>query len=392
MRRRLLLLGAVLGLVLPAAAAWADGLQQRVDRAIERGLTALVERQGEDGSWTAEPGPAVTALVLEGLYAEPGFGVSHPAGERGLAYVLSFVKEDGGIHGGFLQNYNTAICLAALASVADREGVAEIIKGGHDFLRGLQWAGQVDPRGEVVTEVHPYYGGAGYGGKGRPDLSNTATMLAGLHASGLDAEDEAYQRAVVFLTRVQAVPENDLFDAEVLPRDGGFIYATSVNLDLIGVPESKANPEKIDEALAGQPVSGLRGYGSMTYAGFMSYLYAELDRDDPRVRAAYRWLGEHYTVERNPGMPAGYELDGLFYYYLVMARSLSAWGEMTIDAPEGERKWAVDLSEQLLAMQGEDGLWRNESTRWLEGDPNLATAYAVQALQAARPWLDGDDE
>ncbi|WP_428390029.1 hypothetical protein [Mucisphaera sp.] len=371
----------------------ADALAEEVDAAIERGLGYLIERQAEDGAWTREPGPAVTAMVLEVLLAEEGYGIEHPASEKALAYVLSFVREDGGIHGGFLENYNTAIVISALAPLSYREEIGRIIDRAHDYLRGLQWSDQVDPQGEVVTETHPYFGGAGYGGSGRPDLSNTSIMLMGLKRSGLDSEDVAYQRALVFLTRLQGVAENDLYGAEVLPRDGGFIYATSVNLNLIGVPESKASQDQIDEAIAGRAVSGLRSYGTMTYAGFMSYLYAELDRDDPRVRAAWGWLRENFALTRNPGMPEAQAAEGLFYYYLVMARALSAWGEARIETLGGERAWARDLAAQLISIQAEDGSWSNETPRWMESDPNLATAYSLLALQEARAWLEaGSDE
>ena len=64
----------------------------------------------------------------------------------------------------------------------------------------------------------------------------------------------------------------------------------------------------------------LRSYGSMTYAGFKSLIYAGLTEQDPRVQAAYNWLRTHYTFDRNPGVGQ----QGLFYYYLAMARALRA--------------------------------------------------------------------
>ena len=50
----------------------------------------------------------------------------------------------------------------------------------------------------------------------------------------------------------------------------------------------------------GKPM--LRSYGSMTYAGFKSMLYAGLSADDPRVQAAAGWISKHYDVKSNPGM------------------------------------------------------------------------------------------
>src|SRR5690606_7086658 len=107
-----------------------------------------------------------------------------------------------------------------------------------------------------------------------------------------------FQRAMVFVSRCQAVEGNDLLDGKA-ELDGGFIYTTSVDRDHVGVPQSMANPEQVDEAKQGRPVSGLRSYGSMTYAGFKSYVYAQLDRDDPRVVAAHDWIRRNYTLDRN---------------------------------------------------------------------------------------------
>jgi len=46
----------------------------------------------------------------------------------------------------------------------------------------------------------------------------------------------------------------------------------------------------------------LRSYGSISYAGLLSYIYAQLKRDDPRVVAALDWLKANYTLDENPGM------------------------------------------------------------------------------------------
>ena len=241
-----------------------------------------------------------------------------------------------------------------------------------------------DPTGEPVTPDHPFYGGAGYGNHGRPDMSNTQFLVQALHDAGVDPDDEAFQRAVAFLDKCRNVDANDTYSPGALSNDGGMIYATSIDKDHIGVPESKANPQEMDEALKGQPVSGLRSYGSMTYAGFKSFLYADLDRDDPRVSTALDWIKRNYTLEQNPGMPEPIELQGLYYYYLAHGRALEAWGEPTLDtASEGEVDWATNLIDTLAARQREDGSWVNDADRWMEGDPSLVTAYALLALQAA---------
>lgn len=350
---------------------------------ITQGVAYLKSTQNPDGSWMPEPGPAVTAMAVAALIESGMVKSSDTHVEKGLAYILSHVQEDGGIHGGVLANYNTSICLSTLALVRDRPGMEDTIKRAQDFLRGLQWAGQPDENGDAIDEAHPFFGGAGYGRHGRPDMSNTQFMLQGLHDSGLDCKDPAFIRAVVFISRCQGIDSNRMF-GELIEKDGGFIYATSISKDLVGVPESKANPEMMNEALMGKPVSGLRTYGSMTYAGFKSYLYAELAPDDPRVAQALNWIQHHYTLDANPGMPDSVKLQGLYYYYLTFARALQAYGQATIQTADGvEHDWANDLVDALKSRQREDGAWTNEADRWMEGNADLVTCYALLALESA---------
>lgn len=380
----LLVLPAMLIITLTRPAhALDDEHWRKAQRAIERGIAYLRTTQHDDGSWTPEPGPAVTALAITPMLDRPDIAADDPTVARAIRYILSKAQPDGGIHDGMLANYNTAIAVAALARVNDRPDVAQAIADAQQFLRQLQWHDQAGPGGEPIDAAHPFYGGAGYGHHGRPDLSNTQMMLEGLYQSGVDCNDPAFQRALVFIRRCQGTASNDMFADQIEP-DGGFIYATSIDKEHVGVPQSMASPELIDEAKAGRAVSGLRTYGSMTYAGFKSYLYADLDRDDPRVVDALGWIRNHYTLERNPGMPEAVDQQGLYYYYMTFARALDAWGATTLTTADGQpRDWANDLIDALVARQREDGSWVNDADRWMEGDPNLVTAYALIALSEA---------
>jgi len=369
---------------LPAPAADPENPFEHGRSAMRRGIAYLVANQRDDGAWSPDVGPAITALALRALLDDPQTPDEHPAVRKAFRYVLDRVRPDGGIHEGMLPNYNTAIALSAISRRPDRPGVREAMEGAVEFLRGLQWQeGMEDPQGQPITRSHPYYGGAGYGKHGRPDLSNTQIMLQGLYDAGVPADDPAFQRALVFVHRLQGV-ESNAMHGEKIVNDGGFIYATSINSDRIGVPESKASPEMIDEGKAGRAVSGLRTYGSITYAGFKSYVYANLTSEDPRVAAAIDWIRRNYTLEKNPGMPEALQNHGLYYYYLTFARALDAFGADTLTGAEGQvHPWREDLVRALAARQNEDGSWTNTASRWMERDPNLVTAYALIALQAA---------
>jgi squalene-hopene/tetraprenyl-beta-curcumene cyclase len=130
-----------------------------------------------------------------------------------------------------------------------------------------------------------------------------------------------------------------------------------------------------------------RSYGSMTYALLKSYIFAGVPKDDPRVKAASEWLRRNYTLDVNPGFEAAEDpsaaFQGLFYYFSTMARTLEVAGEANIVDARGEsRSWRKDLAGRLVAIQRkDDGSWLNEnSPRWYEGNPILATSYALLAL------------
>ncbi|MEM8737550.1 MAG: prenyltransferase/squalene oxidase repeat-containing protein [Planctomycetota bacterium] len=436
------LVGLLFCQTLAPSARGLDVEHQAIAReAIEQGLAYLRQTQAADGSWSPRPGPAITGLIVTAMLDQPDIDAADPTVAKGLEYILSKVQADGSIRDGaegILANYNTAICLSALARVHDNPEIAAVVAGAQAFLKDLQWnVGDVTPAGETITSGHPFVGGAGYGRHGRPDMSNTQFMLQGLYDSGVDCDDPAFQAAVRFIGRCQGIEENDYFPAGTIVNDGGIIYATSINGQHPEIPVSYANPEAVDEARAGRPVSGLRGYGSMTYAGFKSFLYANLDRDDPRVRGALSWIENHYTLEQNPGMPEPVARQGLYYYYLTHARALAAWGNTYLTVSDGQKiakitvgasaetqevfrlitqyqargyevdlvtvggedapkkidvqevnapreiDWANKLIAKLASLQQADGSFVNDEGRWMENDADLVTAYSVLALQAA---------
>lgn len=76
-----------------------------------------------------------------------------------------------------------------------------------------------------------------------------------------------------------------------------------------------------------------RSYGSMTYAGLKSFIYAGLTKDDPRVKAAWNWINNNWTLDENPGMKLNspdVARNGLFYYYHTLTRALKEYGETTV--------------------------------------------------------------
>jgi squalene-hopene/tetraprenyl-beta-curcumene cyclase len=124
----------------------------------------------------------------------------------------------------------------------------------------------------------------------------------------------------------------------------------------------------------------------MTYAGIKSLIYCGVSKDDPRVKKAYEWVQKHYTVEHNPGMPGERSNWGLYYYYHTMSKCLDALGLDEVTDGEGKKHdWRAEITAELAKRQRDDGSWVNEKDRWMEGDPQLVTGYALMTLAYCKP-------
>jgi len=334
--------------------------RQTRDRTIAKAIRYLETKgQASDGSFSAFAGPGVTALVTTALIRH-GRPVDSPAVAKAIEHLEQFVRGDGGIYneGSLYRNYETCLAIVCFDEINDDGRYDAILKRADAFVRGLQW-----DETEGVDPSDFRYGGAGYGKHKRPDLSNTSFFVDALHALDRGAGDPAIERALVFISRCQNLEsEHNRTPFSTKNPDGGFYYT----------------PAAGGQSQAGTTATGgLRSYGSMTYAGLKSMIFAGMDSEDPRVKAAVDWIRKNYGLDSNPGMGSA----GLYYYYHTFAKALDAMGQATVVDETGQaRDWRADLIEALANAQREDGAWVNEHDRWLEGDPNLVTAYALLAL------------
>ena len=322
----------------------------------------------------------LTAMALEGLQCtpEPRPEKIQKAVDGALAWLVSLQKPDGAIHDGQLANYCTSAAIMALAR-AHKPEYKPVIEKARDFLTRLQ-----NDEAEGFSPDHPFYGGNSYGDEQRPDLSNVQMALEALAASGLEKDNAAYKRALLFLQRCQNRSESNDIKIEdggkvvVSGDDGGSAYAPGM---------SKAGFIELSD---GRKVP--RSYGSMSYALLKSYIFCGVPKDDPRMQALVAWLQKNYTLDINPGFVASKDptepYQGLYYYLHTMAKALSLYGEEEIvDAGGRKNPWRKQLSGRLVSMQNKaDGSWSNQnSPRWYEGNPVLATSYALMALDLALP-------
>jgi len=349
-------------------------LKLELENAIGRGLTWMAGKQQPGGNWGQAEYPAVSALTLTAFQGDPSGFYKHKYEENiknGYDYLLQNVRQDGGIYGKDLKNYNTAISMMAFL-MARNTAYEPILKKGRSYLSSQQ-----DDFGEKGMGDHPLDGGIGYGGTYKnSDINNTTTALEAIYytrylksdvANDPESKELNWKAAVQFISRTQNLPGSN--DQKWVSSDpdnkGGFVYFPG---------DSKAGYQKLPD-----DKTALRSYGSASYNGLLSYIYAQMDRSDPRVKSVVDWLNRHYSLEENPGM----EQAGLFYYYHTMAKALSIAGIDTIVLKNGTRvNWRKDLAKHLLDLQSADGSWVNQkSGRFWEKDPNLVTTYAVITLE-----------
>lgn len=358
--------------------------KQKANLVAQRAMDYLESRQnsmtlGFDDDPDVQTLPAITGLVITGFMLDPGVDERHPVVTTATRYLLSHQQPDGGIYKDILPNYNTSICISALALVNKPEAV-EAMNKGVAFIKTLQYgdfnrSNPNDPGFEEPIRIdHPYYGGVGYGKHGRPDLSNLSFFMQAMHDAGVSTNDIAYQRALVFLSRVQMSDEVNEMPYADGTEQGGFIYATVPNIESVdgmaGQSQAGTHPESLTD---GDEIISLRAYGSMTYAGFKSLLFADLAPDDARVVAARKWIENNYTLEENPGMG----MQGYYYYLCTMARALDALGVEEIDG----HNWREDIIDKLHELQFVSGAFRTVESRWMEDNDILIAAYALIAVQ-----------
>ncbi|MBN2243765.1 MAG: terpene cyclase/mutase family protein [Acidobacteria bacterium] len=321
-------------------------LQKGIAAGMQRGVDYLLANQKEDGSWENHVG--ITALAATAINQMPGDNPQKqgPAVKKALEYIIGHAKPDGGIYGESVQNYSTAVSVMALVASGNPE-YKTLIENAQKYMVGIQITG--DPNDKT-------FGGIGYSSKSRPDLPNLTYALEALKTSGLSEDNPVWKRAVQFVQRTQNRTESN--DQEYSLNDGGFTY-------MPGMGWQTAEP---------------RSYGSMTYAGILSYSYADIKKGDPRVEAAMDWIRKNYTLEQNPNIGQ----KAVYYYYMVFAKALKAYGEPFITDGKGRRhNWREELCAKLLELQYPDGYWVNTDPAEWQDNKVLVTAFTLIALENA---------
>ena len=326
--------------------------RQKLMASMESGAAYLRQQQGADGAWEHHPG--ITALVAAALLRQPGVPRAKQLEVVGksLDGLAKLAKPDGGIYEKDIPHYITAVSLMAFAA-GGRPQDKPLLEKGRRYL-----AEHLLDEGEGVPPSDKFYGGLGYGGTsdgGRADLISLEYGLRAMKEAELPANDAAWDKAITFLQRTQN--NSELNDQKWATTDGGFIYYPGYSQ-------------------AGET----RSYGSGTYAGLMSYSWANVKKEDRRVQAVLKWVRNNYTVDENPGVGQ----KTVYYYYMVFAKALQAVGEpIIVDAKGVSHNWREDLGKKLIALQHPEGYWVNPVKDEMQDNKVLVTAFTLQAIEAA---------
>lgn len=354
-------------------------LRNEVQLSIDRGLDWLKAQQEADGHWSKPEHPALTALPTMAFQRAPGpKGRDKAVLGKAYEFLRSNAKPDGGIYTTGLSNYNTSVAMMALLGSGNPKD-EPLIESARKFIAGMQAKGMA---------LESLDGGIGYGPTGvspsrkHPDLDNTLVSIEALRAyraarpnSELAATNDLdWKAAIGFLERCQnnskhndaawnkADPAKTLVYGDAA-NTGGFVYFPG---------NSKAG--EVDLPGGGK---ALRSYGTMTYAGLLSFIYADLKKDDPRVVAALDWLRKNYTLEENPGLGK----RGHYYYLHLMTKALIAAGVDELTTNDGKKvDWKSAVAQKLISVQNGDGFWVNDDGGFMENDKTLVTSYGVLTL------------
>ena len=297
-----------------------DNIRQQAEQLAQGGLAYLGRRQNTSGAWLGRYGPAVTALAVRG-FLESGISARNIHVQRGLRFIESNRQSDGGFYNNVEPAYNTAIVLRTLSMLPERRYQRQA-RRGLAFLHHQLEASTAVPPLEAAWYVHrslfrPLMLG-NQSAQSRKTISQQITAGFWISGSTLDPRE---RRADAILTR----------------------------------------------------------YGSITYAQLKSMIYAGLQARDPRVVHLSHWIAAHYALNYNPAENSS---QGLYYYYVVFGRVLRAAGRtQVVDADGVSHNWRHDLVAALARRCRSNGSWKNSTgSAWLEGNPVLATTYAVLSL------------
>ncbi|MFH0881012.1 MAG: hypothetical protein V2A34_14955 [Lentisphaerota bacterium] len=284
---------------------------------LHRGLQWLIARQNPQGYWPPIDDPARSALSLRALIQ--GGMRAHAAISNVTDYLLSCAQEDG------------SIWRPSAAPDTDR----------------------------------------------RLALYSTALCMTALQALNDPATFSALRHARHYLASSNSYPDPStasvVFEAMRLTQQVEAlrpIGETHADLDWSVAREFAVNEtNQFDES---------DGVSSRPYTFLLAFLFANLQRDDPRIQAMFCEGMRLWPLDEKPGM-----------FYLVLAKALSIYGQDLLTTVEGQLvNWRSELILKLLSFQKTEEdtgfvYWMNPEGVGRESDPVFVTSCSLLALEIA---------
>ena len=335
--------------------------------AVERGLTWLAEHQNPDGSWSAKigyklnnnyeytgegPHVGVTALACMAFLAGgniPGRGEYGDVVDRGLAFVLSCVDDDGFISRSDTRMYSHAFAtlfLAEIYGMTHSQDVRKNLQKAVDFIVSTQ----NEEGGWRYVPFAP-----------ESDMSIVVCQVLALRAArniGIRVPKSTVDRAAQYVVD-SAITQSD---SRTNSR-----FRTNFYGDEIGAFRyQKGDGSRSSFALTAAGVTALHGVGIYSDEAIrqgLDYLRRNLEDHN------YRWgrkEGGHYFFWYG-------------HYYAVQAMYTAGnSGDVNYWEPYFE-----NVRAELLAMQDDDGSWPNRTGP----GPAMSTSMGVLILEIPYRYL-----
>ena len=312
---------------------------EQVRGAIDKGTAYLLRQQRDDGSWpdrTALHG-GISALCTLALL-ESGLDPDHEAVAKALTNLRSIEPE---------WTYVVSLQTMVLCAAEPRRDLPLI-------QRNVQWLESTQKKQGPRTGAWAY----GRLNVSNGDSSNSQFAMLALDAAqnaGVNVRDETWRRAMKYWIKVQG--PSGFFTYQPGQQSG------TGSMTCAGIASVVIATERLDS-------------GDASVEGDEIICCGQLRRN-PAIERGLNWLGRNFAVESNPG--AGQQS---LYYYLY---GLERVGRLTARRHIGADDWYRKGADHLVGLQQNlGGHWQNPKAAHLEGDPLVATSYALLFLSKGR--------
>lgn len=346
----IVMVGALWGSLPPTA--WSQELDAAaILNSIDRGVNYLKRSQRNKGNWSdmlSAPG-GLSALVTLALL-NAGESPDDPVIAKALKYVREFQTPEN-------RTYFVSLRIMTLCA-------AEPKRDRETIRKAVQWLGEAQVKQGATA------GGWGYsdGRLGESDPSNSQFAVLALHEAeragiGIKVDSEVWRLAADYWRRTQREDGSWGYGAG-LPSTGSMACAGIGALIITSQAEGGGDARVV----GGQVRCCQSPQGEET--------------DEARIQRAVKWLGNAFSVRRNPGVAAQPRSWHLYYLY-----GLERVGRLGARRLIGQHDWYREGAEFLIGSQDPlRGYWTGGSAT--EKNKELATAMALLFLsKGKRPVL-----